>query len=288
MATTANTAANTAPSVPVRASQGHKRLSQAVAAWFAVTVAGQLLFSAYIIAFYAPPALRGNFAGWSMHRQVIDGYVAGDTAGNVQFGAHVLMAAILTLGGMLQLWPALRARVPGLHRWNGRVFVVTALLAALGGLWLVWVRGSRLDMASGVSITLNAVLILGFVGLAWRAARDRDFAAHRRWAVRAFLVVSGVWFLRLGIMAFGLIASGLLGLPKTLSLAFFPIWSFGSYLVPLAVHELYLRARASDSVAAPYAMAGGMMVLTLLMMVGIVGAMMVFWVPPLRASGMFG
>ena len=138
------------------ASQGLARMRQAAMAWFAVAAVGQLLFAVYIIAFYAPPAVRGSFADWSRYRRVIDGYVAGDTAGNIQFGVHVLMAAILTIGGILQLLPAVRARVPALHRWNGRVFVVTAIAAALGGLWLVWVRGSRLDMNNAAAVTLNA------------------------------------------------------------------------------------------------------------------------------------
>ncbi len=277
----------TAPTAATPAA-GRPLLTHAVRAWFLVTVLGQGMFLIYITGFYAPPAARGTLADWSKHRQVIDGYVAGDVAGNLMFGLHVGLAAILTLGGLLQLWPALRRRVPRLHRWNGRLFVTAALAAALGGLWLVWVRGSRLDLASGIGITLNAVLIVTFVTLAWRAARARNFKVHEAWAVRSFLVVSGVWFLRVGMMAFGLVASGLLGAPASLSMAFFSVWSFGCYLVPLAVYELYRRAVASPVPQARTTMAVGLMTLTLLMAGGIVGAILMMWLPPLRASGLFG
>lgn len=267
-------------------------LDQAVRVWFIVTAIGQTIFFLYITGYYAPPVARGTLADWSKYRDLITGHVPGDSFGNAMFGVHVALAALLTLGGVLQLWPALRRRVPALHRWNGRLFVVAALLAALGGLWLVWGRNSRLSAASDASITLNAVLVLGFVTLAWQAARARDFAAHQDWAMRAFFVVSGVWFLRVGIMGFALIAVGVFGADKALVEAAFPVMSFASYLVPLGVYELYRRARRSPAPAAQGAMAAGLLALTLVMAAGIFGATMMMWLPPLKASltasGLFG
>jgi len=280
-------AAITAPA-PAALAPRMALLGLATRGWFVVTMLGQAVFLFYIIGFYAPPVARGTLSDWSKHRQLIDGYVAGDTAGNLMFGVHVGLAAILNLAGLLQLWPSLRRRVPALHRWNGRLFVVAALLAALGGLWLVWVRGSRLGLLSAASISLNAALILAFVVLAWRAARARDFVGHADWAVRSFLVVSGVWFLRVGIMAFGLIAVGGFGASPKLVEGFFPVWSFGSYLVPLAIYELYRGARASARPAAQTAMAAGLAGLSLVMAAGIVGATLMMWLPPLRAAGLFG
>ena len=138
------------------------------------------------------------------------------------------------------------------------------------------------------AITLNAVLILAFVTLAWRAARARDFAAHADWAIRSFLVVSGVWFLRIGLMAFALIAGGVFGAPEAMIQGFFTLWGFGSVLVPLAVFELYRRARASRSPATQTGMAVTLAALTLLMAVGIGGATLMMWLPPLKGSGLFG
>lgn len=277
--------ASTRPHIPALT---RSRLGQAVRTWFVVTAIGQTIFFLYITGYYAPPAVRGTLVDWSKYRDLIDGHVAGDTTGNAMFGIHVALAAMLTLGGLLQLWPALRRRVPALHRWNGRLFVVAALLAAIGGLWLVWVRGSRLSNASDISITLNAVLVLTFVTLAWRAARARNFAAHQDWAMRGFVVVSGVWFLRIGIMGFGLVATGLFGAPQKIVMAFFPYWSFGSYLVPLGVYELYRLAKASPHQRVQNAMAGGLLALTLVMAAGIFGATLMMWLPPLKASGLFG
>jgi hypothetical protein len=262
-------------------------LDRAVRLWFIVTAIGQTIFFLYVTGYYAPPVARGTLADWSRYRDLITGHVPGDTVGNAMFGVHVALAAVLTLGGILQLWPALRRRLPALHRWNGRLFVVAALLAALGGLWLVWGRQSRLSDASDLSITLNAVLVLAFVTLAFRAARARDFAAHQDWAMRGFFVVSGVWFLRIGIMGFALISVGLFGAEESIVEAAFPVLSFASYLVPLGVFELYRRARRGTA-RVQTAMAAGLLALTLVMAVGIFGATMMMWLPPLKASGLFG
>ena len=89
---------------------------------------------------------------------------------------------------VLQLLPALRRRLPALHRGVGRVFMVGALTGSLSGLYLLWAKGTVGDLGQHLGMTLNALLIMAFAGLAWRAARARDFAAHRRWALRLFAV----------------------------------------------------------------------------------------------------
>jgi hypothetical protein len=265
------------------ASPSHKLIARAGMSWFVAASVGQSLFLAYILGFYTPSAVSGHFERWSQHRQVIDGYVAGDLVGNIQFGAHILMAAILTFGGMAQLWPSLRKRFASFHRWNGRVFASAAILASLGGLWLVWVRGSRIDLTSAVGISVNAILIILFIVMTVKCARERNFVAHQKWAMRAFLAVSGVWFLRIGMMAFGLISSGALGAPPSYTEGFFPIWSFGCYLVPLVMYEAYAWAKAKGGVLVQSSMSAVLFVLTAIAGVGILGSSLVMWLPPVRA-----
>jgi hypothetical protein len=253
-------------------------------AWFFIACVGQTLFLAYILSFYGSSALVGKFERWSQNRDVIDAYVVGDLIGNIQFGAHILMAAILTFGGMIQVWPQLRQKYRAFHRWNGRVFAIAALAASFGGLWLVWVRGSRLDLASGLGVSLNGIVIIVCVVMAVIAARGRNFIAHERWAMRAFLAVSGVWFLRLGMMAYGLIGIGALGLSEASAMMFFAIWSFGCYLVPVGIYEIYVRAKASESELFQRSVAGLMLGLTGLSVVGIGGATIIMWWLPVRAT----
>jgi hypothetical protein len=260
-------------SAPTPAAHGRRHLTNAVRGWFAATAFGQLLFVAFILLYYYSTTLTGNFARWNA-KPLITGHVAGDTIGNGQFAIHVLCAAVMTLAGLVQLVPQVRARWPKVHRWSGRIFLSFALALATGGLWLVWVRGTYLTMAGAVSITLDALLIIGF---GWRAAWRRDFATHRRWALRTFMVASGVWFMRVGYMVWG-IGTGGAGIGKNMSGPFDLFWGFATYLLPLAVLELYLRAERG-SPAAQRAMAGGLWLAATLILAGSGAAWFVMWWP---------
>lgn len=252
-------------------------LQRAASMWFLTAVAGQWLFVYYIAAFYGPTAVSGDFAAWDRNTNMTDGYVAGDGAGNLFFLAHVLAAAVLTLGGTLQIVPQIRARAIGFHRWNGYLFMLAAIAGALGGLYLEWVRGTGLRSPTGLpaalGVTLNAILIFAFTAIAWRAVRHRNIDAHRVWATRLFLVVNGTWFMRVGFRAWMALTGGAFG-----AQTFFHFWSFAAYLLPLAVYELYLRARAAAP-PAQHAMTGGLVALTLVMGIGEIYTVLANWLP---------
>lgn len=244
--------------------------------WFGATLLGQLLFATFILLFYYPTTLTGGYSAWN-NKPLITGYVAGDAAGNRQFALHVLAAAAMTLSGLVQLVPHFRTRWPLLHRWSGRLFLTMALVLAAGGLWLVWIRGSYLTLTGAVSISLDGFLIITFGLLAWFHARRTNFAQHRRWALRAFVVSSGVWFMRVGYIAWGITTGGA-GIGKGMSGPFDLVWGFATYLLPLTVLELYLRAeRGSPGVQ--YCMAAGLWLAALTILGGSMAAWMVMWWP---------
>lgn len=254
-----------------------RTLKAAAALWFLVALTGEWIFVSYILASYGWPAARGDIAAWS--DRALKGYEAGDTAGNFVFGAHVLMAAVMSFGGALQLVPRIRARAPAFHRWNGRAFLATAFAISLGGLYLVWVRHATLSLAGSVGITLNAALILGFGAVAWRRALARDFADHRRWAMRTFMVANGVWFMRLGYMAWTILNGGPVGMTDNLDGPFDVFLGFAAYLAPLAVLEVYLRVQDRAGASGKYAMAGSLFAMTALTALGVFGAAAFMWGP---------
>jgi uncharacterized membrane protein len=257
-------------------------LPAAARLWYLTAVAGQLVFAFAVASFYASAAVRGNFAAWN--RFMPHGYVAGETVGNAAVAVHLLAAVFIILSGAIQLVPQVRRRAPAFHRWNGRVYMLSAFAVSLAGLHMLWVRGSLNDLAQRLGITLNAVLIMVCAALALRSAIGRDFERHRRWALRLFLVVSGVWFVRVGLMLSFLIFKGPVGFdPRTLQGPMLVFLSYGSYLIPLAVLELYLRAQRSG-VTGRLAMAGVLVVLTVAMGAGIVGATLGSWVPRIKAA----
>lgn len=260
----------------VQASAGKALLRRSAITWFVVATLGQAAFVWMILAHYGGKTLAGNYAGWN-DKPLIKGYVTGDTAGNVVFAVHVLLAAAVTTGGLLQLIPTVRQCAPALHRRTGRMFFSVAIVMAASGLWLTWVRHTYLSMISAVAVSLDGVLIVTCAIMAWRLALRRDFAAHRRWAMRAFMVVNGVWFLRVGMMAWVLLSGGGIGMNDRLSGPADIAIQFGAYLIPLAVLEAYFRAQASDARARKRTAAALLLVSSAITAMGIGGAVAFMW-----------
>lgn len=261
--------------------RGQRVLSAAARLWFTVAVAGQAIFACYILLFYGGAAAQGNLSAWN--NVMPRGHVPGDVVGNAVLAAHLLLAFIIIVGGAVQLVPVIRRRAPVVHRWNGRLYVTTAFAISLGGLYLVWVRGGAVgSVIQHVAISINAFLIMVCAAVAMRHARARRVAVHQRWALRLFLVVSGVWFFRVGLMLWLMVHQSPVGFdPKTFEGPFLTFLGFAQYLVPLAVLELYLRVRDSGAPAARIAMAATLVVLTVATAAGIAGATMGMWLPRL-------
>jgi hypothetical protein len=265
---------------PGQRSLADSALKTAAQFWFVVAVAGQWIFAYYIAARYGGSALQGNWQAWD---HLSNGYVAGNTLGNTAMVGHILLAAVIHFGGPLQLIPQIRARFPVFHRWSGRIYLPVAFIMGITGLYLT-LSGRKVvgDTPQHVAISINAVLIIIFAALAWRYALARDFGAHRRWVLRLFLVVSGVWFLRIGLMFWLAVNHGPVGFdPKTFSGPFLTFLSFAQFLLPLAILELYLRAREGGSISAKFVATVVLVASAAVTGTGVFAATMGMWLPHL-------
>ena len=226
-------------------------------------------------------ALRGDYHGWKF----TNGYVPGVTRGNWAVVMHVASAAVVMLAGAVQLVPQVRSRFPVFHRWNGRIYMLTAVALSVAGLYMTWIRGSVGGVSQHLGSTLNAVLIWFFGIMALRYALARDFKTHRRWALRLFLVVSASWFIRIMLFLSFLVFKGPIGFdPNTFTGPFLTFLTFGQYLIPLAVLELYFRAQDHPGALRRMAMAGMLFGLTLVMGAGLFAVTMAVWVPEVKAA----
>jgi uncharacterized membrane protein len=256
-------------------------LQAAARFWFAVTVAGQLVFGFALASFYGLTALRGDYHKWNF----TNGYVPGFSMGNTAVVMHVASAVLIMLAGAVQLVPQIRGRFPAFHRWNGRIYMLAAVTLSVAGLYMTWIRGSVGDLSVHLGSTLNAVLIWLCGGMALRYALARDFKTHRRWALRFFLVVSASWFFRIGFFLSFLVFKGPFGFdPTTFRGPFLTFLTFAQYLFPLAVLEIYLRAQDRSGVLRRMATAGILFVLTLVMGAGLFAVAMGAWVPQVKAA----
>jgi len=256
-------------------------LKAAARFWFGVTVVGQLVFAFTVASFYALTALRGDYHKWNF----TNGYVPGLSMGNTAVVMHVASAVIIMLAGAVQLVPQVRNRFPVFHRWNGRIYMLTAVALSVAGLYMTWIRGSVGDLSVHLGSTLNAVLIWLCGAMALRYALARDFKTHRRWALRFFLVVSASWFFRIGFFLSFLVFKGPFGFdPTTFRGPFLTFMTFAQYLIPLAVLEIYLRAQDRPGALRRTATAGMLFVLTFVMGAGLFAVATAAWVPQVKTA----
>ena len=256
-------------------------LKAAARFWFGVTVVGQLVFAFTVASFYALTALRGDYHKWNF----TNGYVPGLSMGNTAVVMHLASAVIIMLAGAVQLVPQVRNRFPVFHRWNGRIYMLTAVALSVAGLYMTWIRGSVGDLSVHLDSTLNAVLIWLCGAMALRYALARDFKTHRRWALRFFLVVSASWFFRIGFFLSFFIFKGPFGFdPVTFRGPFLTFMTFAQYLIPLAVLEIYLRAQDRPGALRRTATAGMLFVLTFVMGAGLFAVATAAWVPQVKTA----
>lgn len=255
-------------------------LQMAATGWFVIAGLGQLLFVAYLFGFYGHTALLGQFDAWN---DVFPrSHVAGAPVHNAVVATHLVFAALITCAGLLQLITGLRHWFPRFHHWNGRLYLISAFVLGVGGLALVWTGTSAGDLSQHIAISLNAVLIMLCAVMVLRHALARRFAQHRRWALRLFLVVSGVWFFRIGLTFWILVNQGVVGFDAdTFTGPALTTIAFAQYLLPLAILQLYFRTQERGGPRARAAMASGLLVATLLTAAGIFAASMMLWLPHL-------
>jgi uncharacterized membrane protein len=255
-----------------------RALEKSARFWFLTAVAGQWMFAAYVAAYYGGAALRGDLAHWNL--VLPHGYVEGETFGNAAVAAHLALAFLVLAGGPLQFVAAVRERLPRLHRWVGRVYLVTAMTTALVGLYMLMTRGTIGDLSQHIAICFNALLIVLAGAFAWGTAAARDFTAHRRWVLRLFLAVGGVWFFRVGFMAWvGYLGAPVGFDPGTFTGPFLTFLSFAQTLLPLAVLEAYFGAQDSGRPVVKLAVAALVAGCTFVMGFGIFVAANVIWLP---------
>lgn len=154
---------------------------------------------------------------------------------------HVAGAATALLVGPWQFVAAIRARRPALHRWLGRIYAVGCLVGGASGLPIA--VGSSAGPVASVGFALLSLGWLVTTGLGWRAAWQRDFAAHRAWMIRSFALTLAAVTLRLYLPLVPLLPIDFLDGYRAIS--------FLCWIPNLLVAELWLRRGAPAAVEIP-------------------------------------
>ncbi len=258
-------------------------LRAAAGFWFTVAFVGQVIFASSTALFYSMTALRGDMVDWS--KRLAHGYTAGEPIGNAALIIHIVSAVLIIFSGAIQFVPAIRRHAPMFHRWNGRIYIFTAFSLAAAGLYLLISRGNATTPLQEFGAGIPAVLVMLCAAMAWRYALKRDFATHRRWAWRLYLLASSALFIRSGISLAAMIAAGTGEFDlSALKRSFLTLMTFGQYVVPLAVLELYFWTQRRGGRAARLAMAAGLVAIGLSMGAGVAAASIAVFVPSIRMA----
>ncbi|MFK7926135.1 MAG: DUF2306 domain-containing protein [Bacteroidia bacterium] len=249
--------------------------------WFGVIVIGQFIFALYILGFYGVNGLAGDFERWNANAP--HAYLEGDLLSNIFFGMHVALAAIVTIGGPLQLSKKLRAKLPRIHRISGRIYVFSAFLISFAGLYLAWVKGSVGGLVGAIFISINGLIIIVCAFQAIKKAISRQFGEHRKWAIRLFLAMSGVWFFRVFLMLWLTIYQAPVGFdPETFMGPTLNMLYVVCYILPLILAEVYFRAKkASENHILKSSVASFILLTTIGIAIGTFSATMGMWLPNL-------
>lgn len=195
-----------------------------------------LAFGLYILAFYAVALFQGNLAQWN---EVLPNlYRPDSTAANLGIGIHFAAGGIILILGSIQLIEKVRLRFPAFHRWVGRIYILSCLLASIGGTVFILIRGTVGGTVMSIAFGLYGVLMFVCAIETLRHAMARRFEQHRAWALRLFALAIGSWLYR---MDYGLwmFLTGGVGVSDFLG-PFDYVMDFWFYIPNLLVAEIFI------------------------------------------------
>ncbi|TAI60178.1 hypothetical protein CWO89_42150 [Bradyrhizobium sp. Leo170] len=204
------------------------------------------IFGLYIVAIYLGALVDGNLDQWN--RDLPRLHDAHSLMATMGIGLHFAAGTVLLLLGPLQLISAVRARAPAFHRWVGRLYALSALMAGLGGLAFIAVQGTIGGTPMNIGFSLyGALTAIAAVATFWHA-RGKRFEQHRAWAIRLFALVIGSWLYRMDYGFWALLGHNM-GHTPTFDGGFDVVMAFFFYIPNLIVAEAFIRARQLRSAA---------------------------------------
>ena len=255
-----------------------KILSFSSAAWLATALLGQWLFVIYITLFYGGSLLSNNLQKWA--EVLPNGIVEGESLGNFMIIVHIMLPIYVMAAGGLQLLPSIRNRFAKFHRANGRVYLITAIITSITGIITILTRGTIGDGIQHLLTTFNGLLILLFAYFTYDMAIRKNIVEHRQWAMRLFVVVSGVWTFRVMLMIWLTVNGGPVGFDmESFTGPALKLIGVAQFVIPLLILEAYFSAQKSHHAIVKLATSLLLIATILCMCIGIFAAFTGMWLP---------
>ncbi|WP_182874826.1 DUF2306 domain-containing protein [Microbispora sp. H10670] len=192
-----------------------------------------------IVAVVAASVLVYPYLGLDIDDSRLD---VGDSLRYYVLVGHIATAAVALVLGPPQFMPRVRAR-RRIHRTIGRAYLLAGVLPSAAATIPVALWSGR--VVTQIGLTTAAVLWLVTGGLAYRAARRRDFVSHRNWMTRNYAltflaVTSRVLVPLLLVTQIPFRGAGAVG---ELATSMIPVGQTLGWIVNLVVVEAVIRRR---------------------------------------------
>jgi uncharacterized membrane protein len=99
---------------------------------------------------------------------------------------HIVLAIIALIAGPLGLSKRIRTKRPALHRWNGRIYVLSIVLNIIPGYYVSFYANGGFWSVIGF-LVLNTLWFLTTVN-GYRFIRKGQVRQHRDWVLRSFFL----------------------------------------------------------------------------------------------------
>lgn len=153
------------------------------------------LFGIYILFFYLISFFIGHGEKWNNHLPSL--YDTKNVTSTAGIGIHFVAGGLILILGCIQMINKIRIKFPKIHRWSGRIYVVSAIIAGFGGLAFIIFKGTIGGLIMDVAFGLYGVLMIIAAIYTWKFARQKKYKEHREWALRLFALGIGSWLYRI-------------------------------------------------------------------------------------------
>jgi uncharacterized membrane protein len=160
---------------------------------------------------------------------------------------HIIGGTLALFLGPIQLWLGQTRQKLKLHRTLGKIYLLGVTLDCAAAYYLSLTTPVGFVYAAGLfgmSLACTVATVMAVV-----AIRYRNFAQHREWMIRSYVVILSFVFFRMiaaGLEVFGVGGSGVQGDTARATLA-----AWGSWAIPLLVTEFFLQWPKLRLVAVP-------------------------------------
>jgi predicted membrane protein DUF2306 len=113
----------------------------------------------------------------------------------VAFWVHVFTSMLALVAGFTQFAPEILRRVPKLHRWMGRCYVVNVCFVT-GPASLIMAFYANGGITSRLAFATLATGWLVTTAMGWRLALRRQWVRHREWMMRSYALTLSALTLR--------------------------------------------------------------------------------------------